>query len=71
MKKYAYTSLFLALFTAANAQIDQSILRQTPSDTITSSMNMDAAYIRPSLKSSKIPRFYNMLGIYPYKPVIT
>ena len=55
MKKYAYTSLFLALFTAANAQIDQSILRQTPSDTIISSMNMDAAYIRPSLKSSKIP----------------
>ena len=50
-----YTIFSLALFTSANAQIDENILRKIPIDTVTSIMNMDAAYVRPSLKSSKIP----------------
>ena len=52
--KYAITTLFLSLFLAASAQIDSNILRETPSDSIKSTMNMDAVYTRPSMKSSKI-----------------
>lgn len=56
MKKYAFTAiLFLVLFINSYAQIDQSILRKTQTDTVKTSMNMDAIHVRPSMKSSKIP----------------
>lgn len=48
-------ALFAILHFSAKAQIDQSLLKRTTSDTSKRLMNMDAIYNRPALKFDKLP----------------
>ncbi|HXI01162.1 MAG TPA: hypothetical protein VNI52_12920 [Sphingobacteriaceae bacterium] len=47
--------LFSIISFCATAQIDQSLLKRTTSDTSKQLMNMDAIYNRPALKYDKLP----------------
>ncbi|MEO5945430.1 MAG: hypothetical protein ABIP79_01335 [Chitinophagaceae bacterium] len=48
--------IFLVIFSlSVNGQIDPSLLRRIPADTITPKMNMDAMYNRPFLQVGKLP----------------
>ncbi len=51
------TSTFLILFTAvlAHAQVDSTLFKRIPTDTVVLQMNMDAVYNRPFLGLSKLP----------------
>jgi hypothetical protein len=53
--KQHYFLIVLLYSTAAFAQIDPSLLRQTPNDTGAMKMNMDAVYNRPFLQLGKLP----------------
>ncbi len=52
-----FTAWLFTYFVAiiASAQIDSSLLRRVPKDTITRTMNMDAIYNRPFLRTGKLP----------------
>jgi hypothetical protein len=52
-----FTINFLALicFSAASAQIDPSLLKRIPKDTVNKTMNMDAVYNRPFIGIGKLP----------------
>lgn len=53
---FKISTLFFAFYCiSANAQIDTSLLKHVPTDTIKKAMNMDAIYTRPFLRSSKLP----------------
>lgn len=47
--------ILLATSTIAMAQIDPSLLRRVPKDTVKPQLNMDAVYNRPLLQAGKLP----------------
>jgi len=53
--KLLAVALFAIISFCATAQIDQSLLKRTTSDTSKQMMNMDAIYNRPALKFNKLP----------------
>lgn len=55
MKKLLLVIIPLAFTAAANGQIDQSLLRRIPLDTVKQKLNMDAVYNRPFLQAGKLP----------------
>lgn len=48
-------AITLVHYTAANAQIDESLLKRIPKDTVIKTMNMDAVYNRPFMTIGKLP----------------
>ena len=56
MKKLILVVILPLAFTAtASGQIDQSLLRRIPLDTVKQKLNMDATYNRPFLQAGKLP----------------
>ena len=47
--------LHVGCLLSASAQVDSSLFRRVPKDTITKTMNMDAVYNRPFLVANKLP----------------
>lgn len=45
----------IGLATLTNAQIDSTLLKRVPKDTVKKTMNMDAIYNRPFLNAGKVP----------------
>jgi hypothetical protein len=54
-KNIKITTALLLIFTATQAQIDESLLKRVKRDTTEQSLNMDAIYNRPSMKIGKTP----------------
>jgi hypothetical protein len=54
-KKIKITTALLLIFTATQAQIDESLLKRIKRDSTKQSLNMDATYNRPSMKVGKTP----------------
>lgn len=54
-KKIKITTVLLLILTAAQAQIDESLLKRVKRDSTKQSLNMDAIYNRPSMKIGKTP----------------
>jgi len=46
---------FIVTSLQTKAQIDSTLLRRIPKDTVTKTMNMDATYNRPFLQMGKLP----------------
>ena len=46
---------FTTIFNYATAQIDSTLLKRVPTDTVKKVMNMDAIYNRPFLRTGKVP----------------
>jgi hypothetical protein len=54
-KKIKITTVLLLIFSATQAQIDESLLKRVERDSTKQSLNMDAIYNRPSMKLGKTP----------------
>jgi hypothetical protein len=54
-KNIKITTAFLLIFSATQAQIDESLLKRVKRDSTKQSLNMDASYNRPSMKIGKTP----------------
>ena len=54
-KNIKITTVLLLIFSAAQAQIDESLLKRVKKDTTKQSLNMDATYNRPPMKIGKTP----------------
>jgi hypothetical protein len=54
-KNIKITTVLLLIFSAAQAQIDESLLKRVERDSTKQSLNMDAIYNRPSMKLGKTP----------------
>jgi hypothetical protein len=54
-KNIKITTALLLIFTATQAQIDESLLKRVKKDSTKQSLNMDATYNRPSMKIGKTP----------------
>ena len=56
MKKFCIITAFVFIYcNIARAQIDPTLLKQTPADTAKKTMNMDAVYSRPFIAVGKLP----------------
>ncbi len=56
MKKFYIITAFVFIYcNIAKAQIDPTLLKQTPADTAKKTMNMDAVYSRPFIAVGKLP----------------
>jgi hypothetical protein len=54
-KNIKITTALLLIFTATQAQIDESLLKRVKRDSTKQSLNMDATYNRPSMRVGKTP----------------
>ena len=56
MKKiFIFLTLIVSAIPAVYAQIDPSLLKRVPKDTLTQTMNMDAVYNRPFITAGRLP----------------
>jgi hypothetical protein len=55
MKTLFTIIILLTIYTGAYAQIDASLLKSLPNDTVKKGLNMDANYNRPFLNANKLP----------------